>query len=242
MKKAVLFDLGNTLVQYYGREDIPLVLERAMEQLDRFLRDRGLPAPGAKAILHAFEAENHESPDLRVRPLALRLARVVGEDLARPELNDGMCRAFLSPIFAMACVYADTLPTLADLRKLGVRTAIVSNTPWGSPGHLWREHLADLGLDRAVDVAVFCTDAGYRKPARPIFDLALSQLGMKVDDCLFVGDDPRWDTAGARAIGMHAVLIARSSASVPLGETPIRDLSQLRELLSRCDLVHLDSY
>ena len=124
----------------------------------------------------------------------------------------------MAPIFALAEVYDDTLPTLADLRSRGVRTAIVSNSPWGSPPHLWREHLADLGLADRVDAAFFCGDCGWRKPAPQIFHYVFGRLGVTAERCLFVGDDPRWDLAGPQAVGMRAVIIDRSGACGSLAE------------------------
>jgi FMN phosphatase YigB (HAD superfamily) len=76
----------------------------------------------------------------------------------------------------------------------------------------------------------FCGDAGWRKPAKPIFELALQKLQTQAGDCLFVGDDPRWDVAGPRAMGMDAVLVDR------LGETrddPSASIGSLRDLWRR---------
>ena len=101
------------------------------------------------------------------------------------------------------------------MRAQGIKTAIVSNTPWGSPAALWREELARLGLADAVDVLVFCPDCGWRKPARQIFDYALGKLKAMPEQCVFVGDDPRWDIAGPEAVGMAAVLIDRRTQTLP---------------------------
>ncbi len=75
--------------------------------------------------------------------------------------------------------------------------------------------MARLGLAEAVDVLVFCPDCGWRKPARPIFDLTLQKLGATSSRCLFVGDDPRWDIAGPKALDMDATLIDRRTQTLP---------------------------
>ncbi|MGD8624784.1 MAG: HAD family hydrolase [Anaerolineae bacterium] len=121
--------------------------------------------------------------------------------------------------------YDDVRPVLRRLRAEGVRAAIVSNTPWGSPGDLWREELARLGLAEEVDLAVFCTDVGWRKPAAAIFEYTLARLDARPADCFFVGDNPRWDVAGPRAVGIEAVLLDRQGTGED-GET-IRDLHGL---------------
>ena len=135
--------------------------------------------------------------------------------LALSEVKESVCRAFMTPLFAMAAVYDDALPTLAALRDKGCRTAIVSNTPWGSPTALWREELARLGLAETVDCVVFCDDCGWRKPARQIFDRTLSLLNVKPARCLFIGDDPRWDIAGPEAQGIRAALVQHPQDSLP---------------------------
>jgi hypothetical protein len=40
----------------------------------------------------------------------------------------------------------DALPLLESIRQRGIKTAIVSNTPWGSSASVWRNELARHGL------------------------------------------------------------------------------------------------
>ena len=142
-----------------------------------------------------------------------------------------MCRRFTAPIFARGRRYNDTLPALQALHAAGYRLAVVSNTPWGSPGALWREELKRLELDPWLDAAVFCTDAGWRKPAPAIFWLALSQLRVEPQACLFVGDDPRWDLVGPRAMGMDTCLIDRRGSERGAGTACIQNLHELMAAL-----------
>jgi putative hydrolase of the HAD superfamily len=233
VKEIVLFDLGNTLVRYWERVEFRLLLEEAICRVRDDLDREGLLRVSPEEMWRQVEEENHESPDHRVRPLEGRLARIFR--LAEPALPEerylAMCRQFMAPLFSRGCLYEDTLPALDTLRAEGVRAAIISNTPWGSPAALWREELARLGLRDRVDAAIFCTDAGWRKPAREVFEFALARLGARAEQCLFVGDDPRWDLAGPRAVGIEAVLIDRAGTGQPATEPPIRNLGQVRSLL-----------
>jgi FMN phosphatase YigB (HAD superfamily) len=92
-------------------------------------------------------------------------------------------------------------------RSNGIKTAIVSNTPWGSPAHAWRAELTRHGLLDKVDATVYCMDVGWRKPHRAPFDRALSLLEVAPVDALFVGDDHRWDIVGAQNAGLRPVLL-----------------------------------
>ncbi len=237
MKEAVLFDLGGTLVRYFERSEFPTLLEEAIGEVEAFLKQRGLLHVPADVMWKRVGAEDHEAADHRVRPLEGRLWRIF--ELGQTQEADcmgEMCRRFCRPLLARARCYDDTLPTLQQLRSKGLTTALVSNTPWGSPGALWREDLERLGLAEWLAVSVFCTDVGWRKPARPIFDCALGQLRLEPQLCLFVGDDPRWDLAGPRAMGMEAVLIDRSGAHADVAGRSIQGLHGLWScLLSRTE-------
>lgn len=231
MIKAVLFDLGNTLVRYWDRPAFPTVLREAIGQVQIYLSQQGLLRVSPQVMWQRVEENSHELPGHRVFPLRDRLARIfeLRAGLYSGAMLAEMCRRFMVPIFGRGRLYADTLSTLDTLRDMGFKTAVVSNTPWGSPAVLWREEIGRLGIRERVDVDVFCDDVGWRKPARQIFGYTTERLGVAAECCLFVGDDPRWDLAGPRALGMEAVLIDRTGTA----QTPEQPIYNLNELLDR---------
>lgn len=231
-KTAVLFDLGGTLVEYFGRADFPGVLKECIGSVRAYLEQEGIGPPGEKALQERAAAENFEAEDGRVRPLEDRLQRIFRIDSARPNdrLVPEMCDAFVRPIFQRGRLFEDAVPALEALKSRGIITAIVSNTTWGSPAGLWREEVARRALTPHLDAVVFCRDVGWRKPAPPIFDFALTKLNRAPAECIFVGDDPRWDVAGPRAVGMDALLLDRSSGSTD-DDSAITRLSELLERL-----------
>lgn len=235
MKNTVLFDLGQTLVQYYERSEFPGILEQAITEVQDYLRQNGLIRISPETIWQRVRDEDHTAPDYRVRPLEERLVRIFQLDDSAQSNNliMAMCQCFMKPIFARGRCYEDTLPSLQTLRAEGFRTAIVSNTPWGSPANLWREEIERLGLSEYMDVVVFCRDVGWRKPARQIFEFTLEKLQVTPQHCIFVGDDPRWDLVGPRAVGIEAVLIDRRGAIQDVSEKPIKDLHELAGRLER---------
>jgi putative hydrolase of the HAD superfamily len=236
MKKAVLFDLGNTLVRYYGRPQWPGVIADAMAEVRACLTALDLLWVSEEAMWQAVRDEDHEAADHRVRPLEGRLWRIFRLQHLAPDadVDLALSRAFLTPIFGLAHRYADTLPALEALRAEGYALAIVSNTPWGSPGRLWREELERLDLRHRVDASVFCRDVGWRKPARPIFVHALDRLGLRPEACVFVGDHPTWDVAGPRRAGIDALLIDRGGALDPAAGA-LGSLAEVAERLRRLD-------
>jgi putative hydrolase of the HAD superfamily len=229
MKKIILFDLGNTLVRYYERAEFPGILEQAIDGVQGYLREAGLLDVSTDSLWKRVEEENHESPDYAVRPMVKRLARIFQLDPEDDNLMMAVCRRFMEPVFALAYRYDDTLPVLEELGKMGVRKAIISNTPWGSPGSLWQEEIRRLGLDDQVEAVVFCGDVGWRKPDRRIFEFTFEKLQASPQDCVFVGDDPRWDRAGPEAVGMKAIIIDRRGTLQDNVEKPIKSLYELLE-------------
>jgi putative hydrolase of the HAD superfamily len=227
--KAVLFDLGGNLVDYYQRHEFSNILVEAINGVMDLLDQKGLLREAQETIWDKVKGENHESPDHRVRPLEGRLSRIFGVD--EPTILTEMCGRFMEPIFSRRRIFGDALQTLRTIRSRGLMTAIVSNTPWGSPGSLWREEVRLSGLSEWFDAVAFCRDVGWRKPAKPIFEHALKLLRTPPEECLFVGDDPRWDIAGPMAVGMTPILIDRGGFDRYPGAESIRDLGELTRLL-----------
>jgi putative hydrolase of the HAD superfamily len=104
--------------------------------------------------------------------------------------------------------FADVPPALRLLDERGLALAVVSNGDC-SLG----ESLETAGL--RFDVVVDSATTGAAKPDPAIFRHALSRLGVAAGRALYVGDDPANDLDGARAAGIDAVLIDRSSDRAP---------------------------
>jgi len=206
--RAVLFDLGDTLVSYYQPSDFMPILRRS---LDACLQVLGQAPPGGEAwtdLIHQALELNQERADLAVWPLEERLRMLFGRYASLDtELIERLAQAFLQPIFATAQVGHDALPVLLGLKRRGVKTGIVSNTPWGSPGRVWRSELARHELLTAVDAVVFCQDVGWRKPHPTPFRRALELIGVAAKDAAFVGDNPVWDVEGAESAGLLPILL-----------------------------------
>jgi putative hydrolase of the HAD superfamily len=227
--EAVLFDLGNTLVSYYRSADFPPVLRRCVAAAAEALPGHPTAAQLDAAFARAL-ACNVERADGRVWPLAERLIRVFELEADTPAaLLERLAQRFLEPVFATAKIDPDALSILKIIRELGIKSAIVSNTPWGSAAAAWRKELARLGLTGAVDAAVFCTDVGWRKPASPAFERALTLLGVRAERAWFVGDDRRWDVEGATRAGLRPILLSGEASDT--GVTRIAKLTDLLPLL-----------
>jgi len=90
---------------------------------------------------------------------------------------------------------------LEALRERGLKLGLVSNA--FDPPDLLHRDLAELGITERLDVALFSSEVGRRKPDPEIFERALDALGVGASEALFVGDTLASDIAGAAALGMR---------------------------------------
>ena len=97
------------------------------------------------------------------------------------------------------------------------------------PGWILLRDLEEMGLAERLDVAVFSSDVGLRKPRPEIFERALVELGVAPERTLFVGDRLREDVGGAHELGMRTVqaLWFRAEESANGIEPDFRAFTQL---------------
>jgi len=95
----------------------------------------------------------------------------------------------------------DVIDTLTELRRRGYLTGIITN---GSP-YPQTCKIDHCGLRRYVDLVVLAGVEGIQKPNPAIFKMAAARLGVPTTACMFVGDHPINDVAGAIAVGYRGV-------------------------------------
>ena len=201
--KAVFFDVDFTLI-YPG----PTFDARGYRT---FCERHGLAVDIARfddAVLEAGrELEVREDATYRA-DIFVRFGRRVieemggqgdGVDACAQEIYDewALCRHF--------SLYADVKPALRQLYATGLRLGLISNT------HRCLNTFQDhFDLDTLIAGAVSSSEHGYMKPHRSIFEAALRALDVDAAEAMMVGDSLSHDVAGARDLGMRAVLLDRS--------------------------------
>lgn len=229
--KAVFFDVGNTLVSYYRKDEFAPILESCVLSAVAFLRSHGLVFEPDVMLESAWQY-NLEREDLTVVPLEERLAALFGLRSAEHPLMPGLVKAFMAPNLALARAAPGALETLQALKARGHTIAIISNTPWGSDRAMWSDQLHALGLAASIDHQVFCMDVGVRKPHPAIFEHALTASGVSAEAALFVGDDPVWDVLGAQQVNMPVLLYdPHDDTSLPDNTPAVPVIRRLEETL-----------
>ena len=204
MIDAVLFDWGDTLFHFAYDEAL---LEAGWEAGLAAIGRDGLPG-------HADAAERFRE---RYMPLLwqpgsleeIEYPGLVRECLADlgVEVGDDELERFLEAEHAAweeARVLGATTHALLDiLREWGLKIGLVSNA-FDPPALLHRD-LEQMGLGARLDVTVFSSETGKRKPHPLIFETALERLGVDPSRALFVGDRRYEDVRGSKELGMIAV-------------------------------------
>ncbi|MES4903965.1 MULTISPECIES: HAD-IA family hydrolase [unclassified Streptomyces] len=231
--KGALFDFSGTLFRIEPTESWlraaldatgTAVPEEDVPRYARRLEDAGaLPggAPPRAVPPHLAEvwgvrdrsAENH-------RAAYTGLAREVR--LPRPELYDALYDRHMAP--AAWRPYPDAAEVLGELRRRGVRIAVVSNIGWDLRP-VFRAH----GLDEFVDAYVLSYEHGVQKPDLRLFRMACDALGPAPADTVMVGDDRRAD-AGAARLGCQVHLVDHLPVEQrPEGLRPVLELAGAAE-------------
>ena len=223
--KAVFFDAGQTLLE----ADPPVE-----EVYRKAFATHGVEA-ALEAVHHAVHATWREVAARRERGEerwggvdgeAGFWRRFVGEVYGRSG-GTGLPEPLLNGLVAHFSedkhwkVYPETREVLTALRGAGMALLVVSNWDSTLPRLLER-----LGLLPYFDGVVVSAVVGASKPSRAIFDEAVRLAGVRHSDALHVGDSLVDDYHGARAAGLHALLLDRLGRA-PEGLEAIRSLSEL---------------
>jgi putative hydrolase of the HAD superfamily len=222
---AVIFDLYGTLVGEWMGEEFERNLTAMAEAL-------GVDEARFRAEWHATSIERQtgrfDSIESNVRMVCKRVAGVdpgaadVGVALA---LRMDMYRRYFHP-------KSGAESTLRELTERGFPIALISMCAPDTP-ELWRASV----LAQFVDVEVFSSESGLRKPHPDIYLKATGELGVDPSACLYVGDGAYRELTGASAVGMDPVLIRHEDEPAHLVLRPEaeewagRRISSLAEVL-----------
>ena len=204
MLRAVLFDWGDTLMEFRFDEELMDTAFRA-----------GLEAIGRDDLAPADEVRTHFREQFE--PLfwapgtleEIEYPGVIRDTLGHfgVEVSDEELDRFLEAeheAWQPARVLgATTHALLESLRSRGLKLGLVSNA--FDPGWLLRRDLEQMGIAERIDFAIFSSEVGKRKPHPEIFERALTALDAAADESLFVGDRLFEDVRGADKLGMTTV-------------------------------------
>jgi len=232
MKKAVLFDLDNTLYAYEpahnaGLEGAKKILKQeinlAYKKFDtlyelskkEIYRELSGTASAHNKVLHfqRLIEKTHNTVDPRI---VLKLYDAYWNNfLKKMKLRKG------------------AMHVLKTLKKQNLKIAIVSDLTT----HIQLRKLKKLKIDKYVDILVTSEEAGSEKPHAIMFLLTLNKLNLKPTEVFFVGDDLIKDMEGANSVGIDSVYLTKSKVKLanPDYRKPnyvIREITELLDLIN----------
>lgn len=184
MVTAVVFDVGRVLYDWHPRFLYEKLIADDAER-EAFLRD----------VLTTDWHFQHDAG----RPFAQTSAELIAEHPQHAELIGHWGPRFLETI-------PGTVPGMselvAELDATGVPLFAITNFS----GEFWRPFRAQEAamFDRFRDIVV-SGDEKLTKPDAAIYRLALKRFGLEAEEAVFI-DDSVANVAGAKAVGMHALL------------------------------------
>ncbi len=239
--KAILFDLGETLLDFGKIESTGKLFKDSGRRSYKFLKKLNQPAGSFRRYFW------RNMLGLRLRYF---ISMVIGRDFDSLKLLEkyGRRRGFnlsreqwqelnwlwYEPLRQRSRTEAGLAGTLTKLTEAGLKLGIVSNT-FVSAGALDR-HLTEEGLIGFFDTRVYSCVFGPRKPNKRIFLEAARQMGAEPANTIYVGDRINKDVKGALRAGMRPVLknaYTNAGKRVPAGVERIDNIAELPELVGK---------
>ncbi len=187
MLKAVLFDLDNTLLDFWRMK------RKASDSAVQAMIKAGLKLPKKKAEEELFQKYVKNIEGERVFQKFLKEKQQYSEKILAAGIN-----AYLKTKQQYLKTYPQVKPTLMKLKKRGLKLVLVTNAPKLKA----YQRLDAVGLSDLFDLII--TEA--QKPARKPYQKVLRQLKLKPEEVLMVGDSPRLDLHRAKMMGMKTCL------------------------------------
>jgi putative hydrolase of the HAD superfamily len=232
MIKAIFFDFYNTLVRFWP--PIEQIQRAACQEFGLNLSEEGIKRGYSVADVY-FNRENELSPLTlrseedrleffsRYEQIILGEAGVpVSQDLARRiwQMASSVPKEFTP--------FEDTSPALSQLQADGYCLGIITNLRRDM-----KQICQRIGLSQYLDIFINSEDVGVEKPGAPMFLAALQQATVAPEEAVHVGDQHRSDVLGARAVGIHPVLIDRGGWHTDVNDcTKIASLAELAPVLA----------
>jgi putative hydrolase of the HAD superfamily len=240
--KAVLFDLGETLLNF-GKVNATSLFRQGARLSYEYLKSLGQPVGNFEWYfwLNLVRVRVHHflSNIMRRDFDALELLRRIGERKGvkfDDEKWKQLAWLWYEPLSKFATIEPGIKQTLTAMRKSGLKLGIVSNTFVN--GCSLEKHLQQLGLLEFFGVRVYSHEFEFRKPDVRIFEAAAKRIGEPIENIMFVGDSIYRDIRPAQKIGMYAVLkdaYTNAGRKTPESAWRIERLSELPGLIERID-------
>ena len=239
--RAVLFDLGNTLMYAKTPELWPDVIRRGNQALIKYLSELGY-LDQQDEFLQEFNNRLHQyylqRDDQFLETSTFLVLKELLAEKGYPNISDQIIRESLDAHYAITQknweLEKDTKSCLESLKRSNYKMGILSNAGDDRDVH---QLIRKFNLRRYFDFVLTSAACGFRKPHEKIFEIAIENLMVKAEEVAMVGDTLNADILGANRLGIFSIWITRRVNPYPSGRLPtkpkatINILSELPSLL-----------
>jgi HAD superfamily hydrolase (TIGR01549 family) len=238
--KAILFDLGETLLNF-GQVNPRDIFRKGARLSYDFLKSSGQPVGSFKSYCLWYVAA------LYFRRIVSGITRNDFNSLAMLRwagmkkgihLDGDQWRHFAwlwyEPLSKIATVEPDIKETLTKLKDSGLKLGIVSNT-FVSRDSLER-HIQQFDILDFFETRMYSYEFDFRKPDLRIFRIAAERIGEIPQNILFVGDRIDKDIKPALKVGMQAVMktaYTNNGKKLPRDAWKVAKISELPSLIQK---------
>ncbi len=199
--RAIFFDAGNTLIHMdFDAIAAALARQGVTATAGDVQRAEWRARIRLDATFHPGASTEH--PDTGDRYLAFVLDELGVRSPATLTALTAWRRAYNLPNGLWTVLEPEAEAALALTRHAGLTAAVISNSN-GTIAAI----LDTFGLARHLDFVIDSSKVGVEKPDPRIFQIALARAGLHPEEAAYIGDFYSIDILGARAAGLHAVLM-----------------------------------
>src|SRR5437588_3413027 len=210
--RAVVFDYGHTIVDFRRTEVALLDAYKQIRERIEAALEIDAPEVGHLIDRVANEVDRLVGASYEERRMEELDVLQVFDEVLRNVLGLEVPRDVVGHIVALdhsaftntITVSEENRAVLAELKTAGLLLGLISNVTLLPD--LMRADIEALGIGEHLDGALFSSEVGVRKPDPRIFTAMLEKLGVEPHHAVFVGDRLNDDIAGAKGVGMRAIL------------------------------------
>lgn len=229
MIKAVVFDIGHTLVHYKNPLNWKSLYEPALnnvaQQCNYQLTDKNYT--DAIFILCEYNTRiNPREKEVSSDYIWGRILNAWNKELAElPKCKETFYSFFRNDCF----IYDDVLEFLCFLRMKNIKTATLSDVPYGLENKYALEDISSI--IEYIDLPYTSNDIGYRKPNVKGLQMIAEKLGVLVQEIMYIGDEEK-DITCANNAGAISVLVDRESKCFEYGQYyRVNNLNELKSMI-----------
>ena len=224
--RAVVFDIGQTLVEYALPLNWSGLYRPAFEEIEK---RHGLRLTEA-AYVHIGQVLTKYNTRITPRDREVSSDEIFSEILSGTgipaELKDAVKEEFYGYFRRDAHVYPEAAEALKALREKHIVTATLSDVAYGMDNKYALEDIRPL-LEY-IDYPCTSNDTLWRKSSSQSLLVLADRMGIPADGIAFVGDEIK-DMRCAKGAGAAAVLINRTGEPKDYGQD--EEITDLREIL-----------